>query len=292
MTHNAYDILGSVPSASPLVVDSPHSWCDYPADFAPSARREDLLTSWDAFVDELFGSAVGLGATMVRARFPRFYLDVNRARDDVDTGLIEGVWPEPANPTKRSAVGMGLIRRLALPGIPVYADKLSVEAVQNRIKTCYDPYMAALGDLIEQTHRRFGLVVHLDCHSMKSRGNAMNDDPGCARPDIVVSDRDGATSAPEFTDLVARLFREAGYSVGINDPYKGGELVSRFSDPAAGRHSIQIELNRALYMDEGQFVRKSPGFEKLKGNIGDILGEMSGYLRERTLDVGSNVTSI
>lgn len=255
----------------PVILDSPHSWRAYPADFAPVAAEAELLTSWDAWVDELFGAAPSLGAAMLVARFPRFYLDLNRARDDIDPALVAGDMPFEARPGNKSAVGMGLLRRLALPDVPVYPAPLPAAEVLRRIETCYDPYYTALGGLMDDTHAAFGRVVHLDCHSMKSRGNAMNDDPGAQRPDIVVSDRDGTTADPELTRLLAGLFEAQGLKTTINWPYKGGQLIRRFSDPARGRHAIQIELNRGLYMDEARFEKKEPGFSSLRGQITNVL---------------------
>lgn len=241
--------------AVPVIVDSPHSGMQWPDDFAPSAPREAILTTWDAFVDELWGDAPDEGATLIAATFPRAYVDVNRAEDDIDPELLATPWPAPLRPTAYSARGMGLIRRNALPNVPMYAAPLSVAAVERRISNYYLPYRSAVIEHCARAQERFGGAWHLNCHSMKSRGNAMNVDAGAARPDLVVSDRHGSTAAPELTAWVAEWFRAQGLQVRINDPYQGGDLVRSFGAPAAGRHSIQLEINRALYMDEAAFAQ-------------------------------------
>jgi N-formylglutamate deformylase len=275
--HPAYMIDGPVPPTIPLVVDSPHSWRHYPEDFHPVARKEDLLTSWDAYVEELFGATPLLGGVLLAARFPRFYIDVNRRRDDIDPDLLSEPWPEPVAPTDKSAVGMGLLRRLALPDTPVYGRPLRPDELRRRIEQCYDPYVAALEDLVDLTAGRFGHVLHLDCHSMKSRGNAMNTDAGRTRPDIVVSDQDGRTADGALTRHIAGLIADFGYHVAINDPYKGGDLVARTGRPAANRHSVQIEINRALYMDEASF-QKSSHFDKVRSDLAQVIERLGASL--------------
>lgn len=271
LTTASYDLWQPSEQLFPLVVDSPHSWSENPADFRPVCAKKDLLTSWDAWVDELFSSIVKLGAPLLSARFPRFFLDLNRGRDDIDLAMIDGALPFPVNPTAKSQKGFGLLRRNALPGVYVYNELIPAERVVRDIETYYDPYNLALQSVIEATYEKFGRSVHLDCHSMKSRGNAMNDDPGQLRPDIVVSDTFGETSDPAITHFLAECFSNAGLTAQVNDPYQGAELIRKFSDPAKGRHSIQIELNRALYMDEKAFTKLPMGFPKLQSQISRIL---------------------
>ena len=249
-----------------VVVDSPHSGMDWPADFRPAAPSETILTTWDAFVDDLWTGAPAAGATLVSARFPRAYVDVNRAVDDLDPELIEGEWPSPIRPSDYTRRGMGLIRRLALPGVPMYDRRLAPEEIQARLDRCYHPYRAVLAAAIARAHAKAGAVVHVNAHSMKSRGNEMNVDSGEVRPDIVVSDRHGTTADPALTAWSAAWFREHGFNAQVNTPYQGGDLVASFGDPANGRHSIQVELNRALYMDEARFVR-APGFEAVQRTL-------------------------
>lgn len=250
---------------------------DRPEDFSPAAPREAILTTWDAFVDELWGGAPAAGATLIAARFPRAYLDVNRAEDDIDPDLIEGAWPRPLRVSDYSRRGMGLIRRLALPGVPMYDRRLRVDEVQARIDRCYRPYRAALREAIDRALEVHGVVVHLDAHSMKSRGNAMNVDAGATRPDVVVSDRQGTTASPDLTAWVAAWFRERGLAAQVNTPYQGGDLVASFGAPESGVHSIQIELNRALYMDEPTFERAA-GFAPTRELLTALVGALAAHI--------------
>ena len=266
----AFDLFQPAELTSPLVVDSPHSWPHYPEGFRPACKPEDLLTSWDAWVDELFVSTPSFGAPLLSARFPRFFIDPNRARDDIDPELVEGTLPFPLNPTPKTAKGFGLLRRNALPEVLVYDAPIPAERLLSYIETYYDTYHAKLGALINGTKSQFGRAIHLDCHSMKSRGNAMNDDPGALRPDIVVSDHFGQTADPELTKRLAAEFSRVGLRTQINDPYKGAELIKLHSDPSDNRHSIQIEINRALYMDEAAF-QKNSNFHDIQKKIENVL---------------------
>ena len=269
-TTAAYDLYLPETITCPLVVDSPHSWNAYPEGFHPACARNDLLTSWDAWIDELFDCTPRLGAPLLAARFPRFFLDLNRGRDDIDPDIVQGDLPFPLRPTDKTAKGFGLLRRYALPGVAVYDAAIPAARLLRDIETYYDPYHEKLRDLVDHARNCFGGVVHLDCHSMKSRGNAMNDDNGAARPDVVVSDNFGRTASPDLTARLAALFTEAGLRTQVNDPYKGAELIRRHDSPSDNRHSLQIELNRALYMDEAAF-EKSGNFVDLKRQIDWVL---------------------
>lgn len=264
----------------PLIVDSPHNGTVWPVDFDPIVTEAELMTSVDAFVDELFGHTPAVGGTLIAAQFPRAYIDANRAEDDLDLALIDGDWPLPVNPGEKTEFGMGVVRRYILKGRPIYDRKLSADEVLRRFETYHRPYHAAVAEAVAAAHTRFGAAFHIDCHSMKPVGNAMNVDAGEARPDVVLSDRDGMTCDPAFTDAAAALLRDRGYRVAINHPYKGAELVARHSDPAAGRHSLQIELNRGLYLDDGTF-EKTAGFHALKADLDGFLEGMAAFVRER-----------
>jgi N-formylglutamate deformylase len=243
-----------------------------------SATPEELLSGWDAYVDELFGHAPRVGGTLLHARFPRWLVDANRARDDIDPDLLEGRLPYPLRPSDKARRGMGVLRRLALPGVPVYACKLPASFAEQLLQRYYDPYHAAVSGLIDAQHARFGAVWHIDCHSMKSRGNAMNIDNGNMRPDFVVSNRDGETCSAAFIEVVAGSLRQMGYTVSVNWPYKGAELIQAYSDPARGRHSLQVEVNRALYLDEDRFARNA-GFATLRGHLDQMLEAVAAYVR-------------
>lgn len=261
----------------PLVFDSPHSSRHCPPDMLAIAPEAALMSGWDAYVDELWSGATQFGATLLAAGVHRTYIDFNRARSDIDPELLDQAWPEPVQVSEKSKAGMGLIRRYALPGVPVYDRKLGIAEVQHRIERYYDPYHAELQQRIESAHARFGQSWHIDCHSMKSVGNAMNIDNGARRPDFVLGDRNGSAADPAFTQWVAQQLQAQGYVVKINDPYRGAELVRAYSDPQHGRHSIQIEINRALYMNE-QSLERSAGFAALQRNLTQLAEAMSRYI--------------
>lgn len=261
----------------PLVLDSPHSGFALPADFGTVATEAELATSCDAFVDALWLPAVAHGATVLAACFPRAYIDANRAFDDIDAELLAEPWPTPLHPRPYTLRGMGLIRRDILPGRPMYQRRLSVAEVQARLDGFYTPYRSALAQLLQEKQQRFGRVWHIDCHSMKAHGNAMNVDRGAPRPDVVVSDGLGRTAAPAFTDWVVDALRQRGFSVQVNDPYQGGDLVLSHGAPERGVNSVQIELNRALYLDESTHTAHA-GFERLRERLNDFSLALSAYV--------------
>jgi N-formylglutamate amidohydrolase len=261
----------------PLVFDSPHSGSEYPADFGYACPLDVLRTAEDAHVDDLYGAAPEHGATLLGALFPRSYLDVNRDAGDIDETLLDAKWPSAMNPGEKSRLGMGLVRRLAKPNLPVYARKLTVAEMEGRIARCYRPYHAMLQGICDRLHGKFGAVTLIDCHSMPARGSAMSSDgPNALRADFVLGDRDGTTCSAELTDFVARLLVGRGYSVKVNDPYKGVEIVRRHGIPAAGRHALQIEVNRSLYMDEKTLV-PNDNYAVLKADLGHLIEGLASF---------------
>jgi N-formylglutamate deformylase len=265
--------------ALPLIFDSPHSGAHYPRNFYFTCPFALLERAEDKYVDELFANAPQYGAHLLAALFPRSYIDVNRAEDDIDHELLEEIWPEESNPSARSFAGIGLVRRLVNPGTPVYSTPLSVEEVQHRIETYYRPYHAALGQLIDDAHCRFGQVVHINCHSMPSQSTspaAMLRPTPFRMPDFVLGDRNGTTCDLSLTHGVRDFLKGLGYSVAINDPYKGVECVRRYAAPAMGRHSLQIEINKALYMNE-ETCEKHKGFNLLQENLNLLMQYLADY---------------
>ncbi|MEQ8655811.1 MAG: N-formylglutamate amidohydrolase [Hyphomicrobiales bacterium] len=266
------EILEAVEAtAAPLVFDSPHSGTIYPADFNFSCDPHRLRRAEDTFVDELWEGAKSAGCGYLRAFYPRSYVDQNRAIDDIDESLFDAAWPGPMAPGEKSLAGMGVIRRLSLPGEPMYDRKLSIAEGQHRLEHYYKPYHAALEQLIDAAHARWGSVWHINCHSMKEFGNAMNVDAGRRRADFVLGDREGATCGPDLLEAVRSFLLGKGYTVSLNDPYKGLELVRRHGRPAAGRHSLQVEINRALFLDE-EPVLKTSGFSVLQADLSELVG--------------------
>ncbi|HYZ41668.1 MAG TPA: N-formylglutamate amidohydrolase [Stellaceae bacterium] len=265
------------PAGVPLVFDSPHSGSDYPEDFRFTCSLEALRTAEDAHVDELYAAAPEFGATLLAALFPRSYVDANRATDDLDTALLEGVWPRPLSPSHKTRAGLGLVRRVARSGIPIYDRRLTVAEVMTRVERYYTAYHRVLDEACSGMHRKFGVVWHVNCHSMPSQRRGKK---GGHCADFVLGDRDGSTCAPEFTEFVAQVLRGLGYTVRINEVYKGVEIVKRQGRPAASRHSLQIEVDRALYMDQ-KTLEKTPGFASLQADISRLIEALGKFASER-----------
>ncbi|WP_144183142.1 N-formylglutamate amidohydrolase [Elioraea rosea] len=270
----------------PVVFDSPHSGRVYPDDFGAVLPVSALRGAEDAFVEELFSAAPEHGAVLLAALFPRSYIDGNRAPDDIDPRLIEGEWPAPLKPGPKSDLGIGLIRRAVVPGLFVYDRRLTVAEVERRIARYWRRYHAALKGALDRAHRAHGAVWHIDCHSMKSVANGMTPDAaGTRRRDIVLGDRDGTSCEPGFTRLVKETLERFGFDVAVNDPYKGAEIVRRYGDPATGRHSLQVEIRRDLFMNEAVHVRNE-GFARVQAAMGDLAAAVCDYARARSRALG------
>jgi len=264
----------------PLVFDSPHSGTVYPPDFDHAAPRALVRQAEDTYVAELYAAAPARGATLVEATFPRAYIDPNRHVSDIDPQLLATAWPGAVTASRKTELGVGLVWRLAEGGVPMYARRLSVAEVRRRIVEYYEPYQRALTQALDERHRTFGAVWHVNCHSMPAVGGVMSDDPGRRRADFVLGDRDATTCEPEFTAFVAATLRAMGYAVAINDPYKGVELVRKHGQPGLHRHSLQIEANRRLYMDETS-LEKNTGFAALQANLTQLIDSLCGYVLAR-----------
>lgn len=260
-----FDVVDATGDLAPLVLDTPHSGEATPDDFDPAVPKSAWLHAADRYVDELFADAPSLGVPLLCALFPRIYLDVNRAINDLDpTCLAEG-WDADLAPSVKASLGKGLVWTSVPPnGAPLYGAPLSREAVKRRIERCYRPYHQVLAELIGRAHKRHGCALHLNCHSMQSVSHRMHEEgAGVARPDFIVSDREGMTCSPDMVQAAKDYLTAKGYRIEVNTLFKGAEIVRRHGQPAEGRHSLQIEINRALYMDEATLL-KNEGFEKLK----------------------------
>lgn len=274
-------------TALPLVFDSPHSGTVYPADFDFACDFSTLEKAEDKYVEELFAGAVDAGAVLLQAEFPRSYIDVNRCERDIDVDLLEDIWPEEIAPTSRSHAGIGLIRRLVRPGVPLYNRALRAAEIKHRIDNYYRPYHETLERVIEDAHYRFGQVWHINCHSMPTQdGHAFRASP-LKSADFVLGDRDGTTCDIDFTHAVRDMLRGMGYKVSINDPYKGVELVRRYSCPATGRHSLQIEVARSLYLDE-QTYQKSRNFNEIKQDMDRLACFCAEYASAQSLPLAAD----
>ena len=264
----------------PVVFDSPHSGTDYPQDFDTIVPRLTLRRAEDTHVEALYAAAPDHGASLIAANFPRSYIDANRSLLDIDAALLDGAWPGPINVSRKTEKGIGLVWRMLDTGEAIYLRRLTVAEVQKRIARCYAPYHKAVRDAINGAHKHYGAVWHVNCHSMPAMSSVISEEgPGVARADFVLGDRDGSTCAPEFTDFVASTLRAMGYAVRINDPYKGVELVRAYSDPAERKHSLQIEVNRKLYMDEDSRERNA-GFMKLQADLTRLISAISQFARD------------
>ena len=264
-----------LPASSPLVLDSPHSGTDYPADFRHVCPLPALRRTEDTHVDKLYDFAPALGAAWVEAYFPRSYLDANRDLTELDVNLLDGPWlGEVASEPKLLAkvrLGKGLIWRMTDDGVPLYERQLSVAEVQARIANCWQPYHAAVAQAINHAHAKHGFSIHLNCHSMPAvAASHATDFPGLVHADFVVGNRDHSTSSPALAHLVCEHLSGCGYDVSLNHPYKGVELVRRYGDPTLHRHSIQIEINRKLYMNEHSLALHE-GYESLKASLRSLL---------------------
>ncbi len=268
----------SVPGRTALVLDSPHSGTAYPPDFQYACDFLALRTAEDTHVEKLYDFAAGLGVHWVEAFFPRSYLDANRNTTEIDTSLLDSDWPAmvetDARIMSKVRLGKGLIWRTTDSGAPIYTRKLTVEEVQARIDTCWKPYHAAVARAVDAAHAAHGYCIHINCHSMPAIASASATEfPGEAHADFVVGDRDATTASPALSQLVCDHLRGLGYHVAYNHPYKGVELVRRYSTPAAHRHSIQLEINRKLYMNEQTF-EMNDGFGALKISLRSLIDKL------------------
>jgi len=242
----------------PFVFCSPHSGRIYPRSFLGSSRLDPLTLrrSEDAFIDEIFASAPRWGAPLLRAHFPRAYLDLNREPWELDPAMFEGVLPAFVNNrSARVAAGLGTIARLVAYEADIYRHKLPFAEAEFRIRTFYEPFHRQLQTLLEETHRRYGFAVLIDCHSMPSIGGPFDQDSGLTRADIVLGDRFGTSCTPALTAFVMEALQQEGLKVVRNLPYAGGFITEHYGRPADGIHVLQVEINRGLYMDEGRVTR-------------------------------------
>lgn len=247
--------LRCVPGTMPLVLDSPHSGVNYPDDFGYASDLAVLRRAEDTHVEKLYDFAPSLGVAWVEALFPRSYLDANRSTADIDVSLFDEPWPDAVTTEfgalKKLRLGKGLIWRTTDDGLPIYRRALSVAEARARIANYWQPYHAAVAQAIDAAHARHGYSIHLNCHSMPAIASSHSTEfPGEAHADFVIGDRDSSTASSSLVKLICDHLLGLGYSVSYNHPYKGVELVRRYSNPALQRHSIQVEINRKLYMDE------------------------------------------
>jgi N-formylglutamate amidohydrolase len=289
---NPIEVLEPERHSVPLVFASPHSGSFYPRDFVAASPLElaTLRRSEDCYVDELFSDAPKFGAPLVRALYPRAYLDVNREPYELDPEMFNDPLPAFANTTSaRVGAGLGTIPRIVATRREIYRTKLYFQDAERRIETVYRPYHQALAALIARAHARFGFCILIDCHSMPSTGLPVTAVGDPRTIDMVLGDRTGLSCAPIVTDSVDAFLSQRHYRVTRNNPYAGGFTTQNYGDPDNGTHVLQLEINRNLYMDETSLEQR-PGFSVLKADIGILIsrlvalaGERAGALRRQRL---------
>lgn len=277
----AIDIVAPARQNLAVVLASPHSGQDYPADLVDASRldRHGLRRSEDSFVDEIFAEAAQIGVPLLRARFARAYLDPNREPYELDPAMFEDALPAFANTrSPRVQMGLGTIARVVATGEEIYARKLRVAEAMQRIEGLYEPYHRALRQLLDATFERFGCYLLLDCHSMPSSSGAQ-DRPGRPRVDIVLGDCHGTSCDGRLIASAQRFLAEHGYTTALNVPYSGGFTTAHYGRPKEARHALQIEINRSLYMDE-RTLRRKPFIARLAQDMRALVTQLA------TLDLG------
>jgi N-formylglutamate amidohydrolase len=253
----------------------------YPIDFNYSCDFNLLQNAEDNLVDELFNTAPDHGGYFLHALFPRTYIDVNRSLHDIDQELLSEEWPELIKPSSRAHSGIGLIRRLLKPGLLVYDRKLNVKEIEHRIQNYYIPYHDVLDTLIDDLHYKYGQTWHVNCHSMPT------DSILGPKVDFVLGDRDGTSCDLDFTHTIRDYLVGRGYKVAINNPYKGVELIRRYSSPTSGRHSIQIEINKALYWNEEK-VKKTSHYKNLQFELNQLIAFCCEYVDSKLVNLAAD----
>jgi N-formylglutamate amidohydrolase len=272
-TTDAFVLQRPIHQAGPLIFASPHSGRDYPADFLARAvlDRQAIRSSEDAFVDHLFDSAPRLGAPLLVARAPRAFIDLNRAADELDPAVIEGIHRVPHNP--RVSSGLGVIPRVVAGGRQIYRGKLSLAEAERRISRFWHPYHEALARVIDETRSAFGSAVLIDCHSMPHEAIEAHSRPGQPRPEVVLGDRYGVAAGQEVMDRVQAAFEASGLRVVRNAPFAGAYVAQAYGRPLRGVHVVQVEIDRALYMNEAR-VEPLPGFAAFRELITGVVAEL------------------
>ena len=268
----------------PFVFCSPHSGRVYTQAFLDQSRLDAsaLRKSEDCYVDELLSGVVDLGAPLLAARFPRAYIDVNREPYELDPDLFDGPLPPYANTQSVRVIGgLGTIARIVADSEEIYRERLSVAVAHERIERLYKPFHAALADLLDRTRQQFGIAILIDCHSMPS---ASIGHPQSVRPDFVLGDRFGASCDIKLTRRMKEALLQQGHEVHVNRPYAGGFITEHYGRPGRGLHTLQLEINRALYLNEATFER-SKGFAPLQAKLTRVMArimmEMPGLMGGR-----------
>lgn len=270
----AYRLTRPQRQIGPMIFASPHSGREYSPNFLAQAvlDRQAIRSSEDAFVDRLFDMAPEMGAPLLAARAPRAFLDLNRAADELDPSVIEGIQRAPHNP--RIASGLGVIPRVVAGGRGIYRGKLSLAEAEARITRFWHPYHQVLAALIEETRIEFGSAVLIDCHSMPHEAIEAHTRPGQPRPEVVLGDRFGVAAGRDVMDQIEAAFASAGLRVVRNAPFAGAYVAQAYGRPSRGVHVVQVEIDRALYMNEAR-VEPGPGFAAFRTLLAGVVAELT-----------------
>lgn len=278
----------SLPSlrTSAAVFASPHSGRDYARLFGRRPVLDDLTmrSSEDAFIDELFASCVAEGAPLLAATAPRAFVDMNRGAEELDPALIKGVAKSAHNP--RVASGLGVIPRVVAGGKQIYRGKLPLSEAEARLREHWFPYHAKLQSLLDESHHLFGQAILIDCHSMPHEALENLCRSRRTRPEIVVGDRFGASAGEEIVQEIESAFKAEGFEVARNTPFAGAYTTQHYGRPSRGQHAIQIEIDRALYMNE-QMVRKNGNFASFQASLTRIIARLVDLGRSRDVPLAA-----
>lgn len=278
-THEAYILHRPARQLAPVVVSSPHSGRDYPAGFLQASLLDPqaLRSSEDAFVDRLLSDAPALGVPLLCARLPRAFIDLNRASDELDSAVISGIAPVQGNP--RVASGLGVIPGVVAGGQRIYRERLSRAEARERLRRFWHPWHRALGSLLDETHARFGTALLLDFHSMPHSAIESRARRGEPQPNVVLGDRFGASAGEVETARVDAALRDAGLRVARNAPFAGAHITQAYGRPSNGVHVVQVEIDRALYMNEAHIVPR-PDFDACRRRLCGVLAAIIAGFRD------------
>jgi len=270
----AYHLTYPERRTTSVVFASPHSGRDYPWTFLrrTTLNEHSVRSSEDAFVDQLFASVPEVGAPFIRAGAPRAYVDLNRSEDELDPALIEGVSKIGHNP--RVASGLGVIPRVVANGQAIYSGKISIAEARRRIDTYWRPYHTALAGQLDQAFLMFGQAILVDCHSMPHEAMDAVARRGVRRPEVVLGDRFGAAANSDIVDRIEAAFQRTGLVVTRNTPFAGAYITQTYGRPTRGRHAIQVEIDRALYMNEG-LIRPNGNFDAFRTLLRGVIREIA-----------------
>ncbi|WP_370161644.1 N-formylglutamate amidohydrolase [Limimaricola soesokkakensis] len=270
----AFDLTRPAARTSCVVFASPHSGRDYPKSLLARTGLDARLirSSEDAFVDQLFAAAPEHGAPLLAARVPRAWVDLNRAADELDPALVEGVVRRAHNP--RVASGLGVIPRVVAGGRAIYSGKIGLDEARERLDTGWIPYHAALQSLLAESLEQFGESILIDCHSMPHEAIELAGTRGRPRPHVVLGDRYGAAAAPRVMARIEAAFTAAGLRVARNTPFAGAYVTQTYGRPSRRQHAVQIEIDRSLYMDEAR-IEPHSGFEAFRARLSGVVAEIA-----------------